>query len=81
MIATTSEVTQSVPVGAQGSLENGQSVTVQKWELSGSGESTIDLRSAVPSSTTSTAVIEQILEIPDGVIEQVSEITMEITHG
>jgi len=78
IVTLTSETSQIVEQGAVGVVD-GQRITFELWETSGTATTTLDLTRLTPVSATSSVVTSQILDFGNGVLDQLTTIDMEMS--
>ncbi len=78
IVTLTSETSQIVEQGAVGVVD-GQQITFELWETSGTATTTLDLTRLTPVSATSSVVTSQILDFGNGVLDQLTTIDMELS--
>ena len=78
VITLTTETSQNVEPGTVGVVE-GQQITFEFWDTSGTATTTMDLTRLTPISASSSVATSQILDFGNGVLDQLTTIDLEMT--
>jgi hypothetical protein len=78
VITLTTETSQIVEPGTVGVVE-GQQITFELWDTSGTATTTMDLTRLTPISASSSVATSQILDFGNGVLDQLTTIDLEMT--